>query len=398
MKLKKIVVVILCFAMIGVLLAGCDNTQPWFNENDQPEDDPSSTDSLDQDPSSSDNSSSPDDSDYYLLEEIDFEAAFAAFPPGTIMINAGEYIVTWEELYFNIRGALTYMASMYGFLPNLSEITSDGGTYADTMMSYAVDNALMFRGLEHGASISGISFSESDYDAMMIDLETLIELYGGEEPFLDLLWEYDGIRNFELFKYLFIVGNLSSITFEAMYGEEGSQLTDEEVAELTVYGGFLMAKHILRLKTEDGDDTPLRETEEIFNQLSTYSGDDLGAFFDELMFEHSEDGGLEMFPGGYLFQAGDMVSAFYDAAVALEIGDFSEIVETEYGYHILFRIPIDYNAIPSAYSRVNDMRSLRSITAMELFDSKIYGWIDQLNVTFTAEFDLVDIAALFRKA
>jgi hypothetical protein len=45
-----------------------------------------------------------------------------------------------------------------------------------------------------------------------------------------------------------------------------------------------------------------------------------------------------------------MVSAFYDATIALEIGAFSDIVESDFGYHIIYRLPIDYDVTPIAYS------------------------------------------------
>lgn len=44
---------------------------------------------------------------------------------------------------------------------------------------------------------------------------------------------------------------------------------------------------------------------------------------------------------GYTFKEGDMVEPFYNAALELEPGEFSEPVETAYGYHIIYRKPLD---------------------------------------------------------
>jgi parvulin-like peptidyl-prolyl isomerase len=58
------------------------------------------------------------------------------------------------------------------------------------------------------------------------------------------------------------------------------------------------------------------------------------------MTANTEDPGVASYPDGYLFQSGEMVAEFEDATAALEIGQVSGIVETTYGYHIIYRIPI----------------------------------------------------------
>ena len=42
-------------------------------------------------------------------------------------------------------------------------------------------------------------------------------------------------------------------------------------------------------------------------------------------------------PDGYVFTPGTMVASFEDAAAALEPGQISGIVESDYGYHIILR-------------------------------------------------------------
>lgn len=393
MTYRRISTAALCVALVITLLSGCkSNSNGWYAD-DGPSGDTSPTESLN--PPTGSPSTDDSDTGFFLLSDIDLEAAFAAFPPDTVMIVAGDYTVTWEEVFFHIYGAMNYIFSSYGLVPNLSGQTSDGTTYADTILEYAAENALLYRGLEHGANLNGITLDGEDLDKYNSDFANLVELYGGEDGFLELLWESDGIRSLDLFQYIFRIGYLSNITFEKNYGVDGSLLSDEDVAELTANDGYLMAKHILRMKTEDGDDAPLRECEAVLNQLKAYDGGDFGAFFDELMFEHSEDTGLEVFPDGYLFQYGDMVQEFYDTCMALEIGAYSGIVETEYGYHIIYRIPLNYDVVPSAYAMTDDYRTLRDLIAMNLFDKAIYDWIDLLEVEYTEAYNSIDVAAIF---
>ena len=113
-------------------------------------------------------------------------------------------------------------------------------------------------------------------------------------------------------------------------------------------------KHIL-IKTVDDSRQPLPEdqiaekkaqAEDLLAQLKAAS--DLPAKFDELMNEHSEDGRTEdgalAAPDGYLAAPGDMVSAFEAASYALQPGEMSELVETEFGYHIILRLPTEVTA------------------------------------------------------
>ncbi|MDR3364631.1 MAG: peptidylprolyl isomerase [Clostridiales Family XIII bacterium] len=90
----------------------------------------------------------------------------------------------------------------------------------------------------------------------------------------------------------------------------------------------MQASHIL---VSDPEHTPekLAEAESILEQIKD------GADFAELANEYSDDGSGE--DGGDLgtFGAGQMVEPFEEAALALEPGEVSDIVETEFGYHII---------------------------------------------------------------
>lgn len=141
------------------------------------------------------------------------------------------------------------------------------------------------------------------------------------------------------------------ILSNAYYDNVMAALThDPDAQELDEYLdslGVFAVKHIL-LKTTDDSNQPLpddqiaakkAQAEDLLSQLQGAS--DLEAKFDELMNEYSEDGGLATNPDGYVFSANDsLVGGFREATLALEIGGLSGVVETDYGYHIMLRLPL----------------------------------------------------------
>ena len=90
------------------------------------------------------------------------------------------------------------------------------------------------------------------------------------------------------------------------------------------------AEHIL-LKTEGKDDAAVKKEAE--SVLAQAKG---GANFEDLAKKYSEDEGSKV-KGGDLdyFGRGQMVKEFEDVAFAMKPGDISDLVKTQFGYHII---------------------------------------------------------------
>ena len=164
-----------------------------------------------------------------------------------------------------------------------------------------------------------------------------------------------------------------------------------------------MVKHILINKdAAEGEDVQesegYKQAESIIFQLDSCEPEELEGRFDEIMFSFTKDPGIEAYPEGYLFQEGDMMEEFHAAAVELEIGEYSGIVETSAGYHIILRIPINYDVVPVSYSGYiqdgYDYYTLRYIVAEDMFQANIESWIDRVEVEYEDIYEEITIDEL----
>jgi peptidyl-prolyl cis-trans isomerase C len=92
------------------------------------------------------------------------------------------------------------------------------------------------------------------------------------------------------------------------------------------------ASHIL-IMTKDKDEAGKAEAKKKIEDLLKQARG--GADFAELARKHSEDPGSKDKGGEYTFPKGQMVPEFEQAAFALEPNKISDVVETQYGYHII---------------------------------------------------------------
>ncbi|MCW9045435.1 MAG: peptidylprolyl isomerase [Alphaproteobacteria bacterium] len=98
------------------------------------------------------------------------------------------------------------------------------------------------------------------------------------------------------------------------------------------------ASHILLMYAGSSRSTATRTKEEALELINKYKADiDGGADFAEIAKESSDcpsgnDGGSLG-----LFGRGQMVPEFDEAAFNLEVGGLSDVVETDFGYHLITR-------------------------------------------------------------
>ena len=90
-----------------------------------------------------------------------------------------------------------------------------------------------------------------------------------------------------------------------------------------------------------------------------------------------------------------MVAPFSDACAALRIGQLSGIIETDYGYHIILRLPIDYDTVPISLADSATLYTLRQLAVREDFEAVLLGWRESLDLEYTSEFTSLDLGSVF---
>ncbi len=159
-------------------------------------------------------------------------------------------------------------------------------------------------------------------DDIQAEMDKMIEEFGGEEAFNNALtfygvtradMEYDIEMNLYLERLLEPVIEITEDEMKNYFEENKDSFAQKEEVK---------ARHILV-----EDEETAREVKEKI---------DKGGDFEELAKEYSTDTGTKDKGGdlGY-FGKGKMVKEFEDAAFSLDIGEVSEPVKSEYGFHII---------------------------------------------------------------
>ncbi len=369
------------------------------------------------------------------VEVTDYTYAQEAYDEDTLVMTINGLEVHWPEYFYWLVSSVQALEQNYGTITDFDAAcpVAEDMTYGEYILSYALDAVTQYRAIEYNAAQAGVTLSEEDEAYLESLWESDVSYYGGgdEEVFLEYLDSIYFSR--ELYDYMNRISSLYTSTFASLYGADGENCPDEEVAAYAEEYGYIQAKHILLLTTtvdessytvneEDYDDTEsyeealaiaeaeyatavaqaeeanaaaLATAEDILAQLQACESQDaLLETFDSLMQEYSEDTGLAYYPDGYVFTTGQMDEAFEEAAMALEEYSLSSIVESSYGYHIILRLPLDYDATLEYYSE-DEQYSLRYAAAFSLYDSTVANWFEEAEVVYADGFENLDLSTIF---
>ena len=273
------------------------------------------------------------------------------------VMKIGGFDVSFEHyryLYMNIR----------------DELLSSENDYTAEELDTQIRDTVM-KSLKHYASISELAknkkISLTSDDSAYIDelVNETISDYGSEEEFQNALREAYSTEDF--FRYALELQQLETKLRSYMTSEATGELAaDDATIENDVYKNFYRAKQVL-IKNDNGKSKT--QNLELANKIlsDALSGEN----FDTLIEEYSED----TTGGDYCFTAGQLLEESENAVSSISSGEiYSEVVETEVGYHIVMRTDITEDYINSHFD------DLRSAYLARRFNETLTKYSDTLEV------------------
>lgn len=307
--------------------------------------------------------------------------------PVVMTINGSE--VKADEFASYMLYMMKYYEQMYGAygMTGMWDDPNSAAMMGPAMPEMARSQAMFVHIVQQKFDEAGLTLSAQEKKKLSDDRRMAIKNLGGKQAYLDRIAEFG--FNDQFYDNYMVASACFAQLDEYYFGENGVALPSDE--ELLQYfkDNYLAAKHIL-IQTMDAQGNQVRSEEEAKAEaqqvLDRLNG---GEAFDAVMQEKSEDPGLAGNPDGYTFTEGDMMPAFYEAAKALGEGETSGLVKTDYGYHIIQRVPVDYEG------QLENYRSAIVMGMGKNIDELMNEWISEADVQTTEAYDLVTYETVY---
>ena len=265
-----------------------------------------------------------------------------------LTITSDEMSGSVEVPFDEYRYMYMYLLSYYGLTDD--SYWEDNDELFETFLTivdyYVEDN-------QWGAILAdmyGIELTDEDYENIDLIMEEEVASFDSEEEFYEAL-EASGIT-YDLLERVVTQSMLCERVYLELYGGDDPLLleSDEEIKE-NLQTNYVRVYHVLISSDHFADDdeyadatdeelqaAALAYAEEILAELQ--ASDDVETAVYEYA-QDADDSGMVDNEAGYMFTYGDMVEEFEEASFALEVGELSGIVESAYGYHIIYRLETD---------------------------------------------------------
>lgn len=268
--------------------------------------------------------------------------------PDTVVAVVDGVEIPMDFYFYWLNYGASYMEdfmSYYGMELDWDLALAGEETVLDFVRNDAMNTAGLFAVMEKMFNEGKLTVTEEAYAQLESQRAAAIESAGGEEAFAEVIAGL-GVRS-ETYDRISMSDVLYNAFYE-LYATEGSELYPgkEKLMAFAEEQGYQTADHILLATIDLATNEPLDDetiaqkraiAEELHAQLAAVSGEERETLFTALADQHSEDSGRASNPMGYTFGPGEMVASFEEGAAALAPGEIGDIIESEYGYHIILK-------------------------------------------------------------
>lgn len=299
--------------------------------------------------------------------------------PVVMTVNGDE--VQADEYAGYMLYNMMYYADMYAQF-GMTDVWSDeyaAATLGSSMPAAAKDQSVYARVVLQKFDELGLKLTYDQQKEMNELRQGTIDMLG-YDGYLNQIGTY-GFSDKSYSNFMYISQCYQALN-DYYFGENGANVPSDDELRQYFADNYISAKHIL-ISTVDSttgetirtDEEAKAEAQKILDRIN--AGED----FDTLMNELSEDPGLAGNPDGYIFTEGDMVTEFYDAAKALGEGEVSGLVQSDYGYHIIKREPLDIDG------QFENYKGLLVTASAGTMDELLTQWMQEADVQTTETYD-----------
>lgn len=343
----------------------------------------------------------------YTLRVPDYAAMYALHAPDEVVASVDGKDVTWGEYFYlffsqakQVENYFSTMASYYGAAPEWTDQVEDDSddSFADIVPKSAESSLKQICVIESMAEKNGVELTDEQLEAIRAQEEQDILGAVGEGKTAEDFNAY--IETIFLPRTLYDrmnrVNYLYRQGFVQAYGENGELVEDGVAAQYLADNDYLAATHILLMTIdptnfqeldEEAAAEKLARAQELADELRAIEDDgERLKRFAELKAEYCEDTGKELYPDGYVFLPGKMVAEFEDTVLSLEEYQVSDPVKSEYGYHVIMRLPLDPDGVIE-YSSDGTAMTARSKAANEAYGAALQSAFESVTVDYAEGFE-----------
>jgi len=251
-----------------------------------------------------------------------------------------------------------------------------------------IDSLIVIRLLEKYSEQNNIAVTDEEISE---EMQTIIDTYDSEEDFENNLKENGMDKKFlegEISGQILRNKIFNIVTKDvAVTDDEVRKYYEDNKSTVFLVPVKLKASHILAVfpwitdnseETEEGREEALEKIEMVEDKLKD------GEAFDDLARQYSDDSTTAENGGdlGYISE-GQMVEEFDKALFALDVGEVSGIVETQYGFHIIKVYDREEEYIKK-FDEIEESTNtyLLNLSKIQEWESFIFSLIEKVNIEY----------------